>query len=442
MRRRDPPWGQTLTIVAIALCAACAGAACAMGIGSDNADNLDGSSPEESAGEASFKDQTANTDALDGTSPEGSAGEASLEDQTASTDAVSTGEGSAPTDALTESANPDASRAGESGDAMSRDAADAMSRDAGDAMSRDAGDAMSHDAADAMSGDAGDAISGDATPDSLPAPSDGQPTEAESPTCQGVEILCNGACVDPTLDPNHCGACGVVCKSGLCGTTVSAPMTSSPADWTFNGSAVWSALGPSAQMTAAGAAGAIGTAIYQHAIVTDAFTVSFQFRIGANGGGRYDGMGFMIESTGPMAIGSGNGGLGMGGLTGYGVEFDVYNNGQCGDVSDDQVGVDSLAFCNSSPQLPTSLFASPDLTSTINLADGQWHQASVTLASGAMSVTVGANNIAKNVALPGFTPGTSYYYGFSGATGGLPGNGGMQTEVKSVTMMFPTPRCL
>jgi hypothetical protein len=320
--------------------------------------------------------------------------------------------------------------------------------------SPEAGDALTesgvHDAEETESakpdasgaGDAGDAVSDDATVDSLPPPSDGQPTEADSPTCQGVQILCNGACVDPTLDPNHCGACGVVCKSGLCGTSVAAPMTSSPSDWNFNGSAVWSSLGPSAQMTAAGAAGAIGTAIYQHAIVTDAFTVSFQFRIGSNGGGRYDGMGFMIESTGPTAIGFGNGALGMGGLTGYGVEFDVYNDGQYGDANNDHVGVDSLAFCNPRPSLPTSLFASPDLTGTINLADGQWHQASVTLASSAMSVTVDANNIAENITLPGFTPGTSYCYGFAGATGGLPGSGGLQTEVKSVTMTFPTPRCL
>jgi hypothetical protein len=219
-------------------------------------------------------------------------------------------------------------------------------------------------------------------------------------------------------------------------------MSSTPAGWSFNGSAVWDANGPSARMTAAGAAGVTGTVIYGHAIATDEFTASFQFRIGANGGGRYDGMGFMIEATGATAVGSGNGALGMGGLAGYGVEFDVYDNGKCGDGSDDHVGIDSLSACSSDGSLPTSLFASPDLTSTVNLADAQWHATTVTLAAGAMSVSIDSKAVASDVTLTGFTSGSPYYYGFTGATGGLPGNGGIQTEVKAVSITFPTPRCL
>jgi hypothetical protein len=268
------------------------------------------------------------------------------------------------------------------------------------------------------------------------------PADNAPPTCTGTQILCGTACVDPTVDPNHCGGCGVVCSSGLCGTTVSAPMAASPSGWSFNGSAAWSSNGPSAQMTAALAAGVTGTVVYQHAIATDSVVVDFQFRIGAGGGGRYDGMGFMMETTGATAVGGSNGGLGMLGLGGYGVEFDVYNNGQCGDSSGDHVGVDSLTACSASSTMPTSLYASADLTSQINLADGQWHSATVTVASAAMSVTVDTRSIAQNVALPGFVAGTSYYYGFSGATGGNPGNGGVQTEVKAVTLTFPTPRCL
>jgi hypothetical protein len=215
-------------------------------------------------------------------------------------------------------------------------------------------------------------------------------------------------------------------------------MSSSPAGWNFNGSAAWDPTGPSARMTAANAASATGTVIYGHAIATDEFTASFLFRIGAGGGGRDDGMGFMIESTGPTAIGAGNGSFGMGGLAGYGVEFDVFNNGQCGDTSNDHVGVDSLSQCAA---LPTSLFAS-DLTGVIDIADGRWHAATVILTAGEISVSVDTKPFAQSVALTGFAPGTPFYYGFSGATGGVSPNGGVRTEVRAVTIAFPTPRCL
>jgi len=258
--------------------------------------------------------------------------------------------------------------------------------------------------------------------------------------CNSSYTSCNGACVDLASDANHCGGCTTVCSGGLCGTTLSADMSARPQNWTFNGVAVWDSTGPSARLTQANTEQVSGTAVYNHAIVTDAFDASFQFRIGANGGGAFDGMGFMIETNGPTALGSNAGGLGMEGLTGFGVELDIYNNGQCGDSNSDHVGVDRLNDCGNG--LLTSLFASPALTGTVNLDDAQWHTATVDLAAGAISVTVDAHAVATGVALTGFVSGTSYYYGFAGAIGGGGGSLGAQTEVKGVTVTFPSPRCL
>ena len=58
----------------------------------------------------------------------------------------------------------------------------------------------------------------------------------------------------------------------------------------------------------------------------------------------------------------------MTGLTGYGFELDIHDNGTCGDTSDDHVGVDALTLCSASQGTPTSL-ASQDITATLDLGD-------------------------------------------------------------------------
>jgi hypothetical protein len=256
--------------------------------------------------------------------------------------------------------------------------------------------------------------------------------------CPAGKILCGTSCISWT-DPSNCGACGVTC-GGTCGTTLSADMQQAPANWTFNGVALWDSTGPSARLTTAMTDKVAGSVVYNHSIVTDSFVASFQFRIGENGGGQYDGMGFMLQVNGPTAVGSNGGGLGMSGLDGFGVEFDIYNNGSCGDSNANHVGVDQLTSCGSG--LLTSLYASSDLTGTVTLSDAQWHTANVTLDGGSMSVAVDGTSVASSVALPGYVNGTDYYYGFAGAIGGGSGSLGMQSEVKGVTVTFPTPRCL
>ena len=222
-------------------------------------------------------------------------------------------------------------------------------------------------------------------------PSDaGNSEDAADAACPLAEIICDGLCVDPASDPLNCNGCGNICHSGLCGTTIAADMqTPPPATWLFNGTAVYlEDAGPSAAMTVANTLYQAGTVIYKNFVVVNEFTANFDFRMGYGGGTRNDGMAFMLENTSPTSVGGFGESLAIvGGLSGYGVEFDINDNYACGDVSDDQLGVNSLSNCPTGNPLPTSLFAA-DLTNIIDMADGTWHHSVVVLQSGAISVQV------------------------------------------------------
>ena len=299
---------------------------------------------------------------------------------------------------------------------------------------------------DAAGGSAADALpSGtDATSPQHDASSMDAADAAPNP-CDGGLLFCNGTCVDPTSDPANCNGCGNVCATGTCGTTITESLAAAPTAWTFNGSATYNTFAPSAELTPIANYQA-GTFIYDDPIVVDAFDVTFEFRMGLQGGTRGDGIGFMIEQTGTQAVGGVGAGLGMMGLTGYGTELDLYDNGVCGDTNGNHVGVDDLTLCNAHQGTPTSLFASGDLSATVDLGDAHFHQAEVTLAGGAVSVSVDGAMVAKGVALPKLQTGGQYYFGFGGGTGGLVqadgGPGGYRQEVKNIVITFPTPRCL
>jgi hypothetical protein len=325
------------------------------------------------------------------------------------------------------------------GGAFERDAATVGGDGAGDSFS-DGGPVGDDEGTDAGLGPGADAGHGDASLDA----SGNSPDVGAPIVCGDGGLVCNGACIDPASDPKNCNGCGNVCSSGLCGTSLAASMTSSPAGWLFNGTAVYNSFAPSAQLTAAGVTDQAGTFVYANAVKVDSMTVQFEFRIGLEGGTRSDGMGFMIEQSGATAVGGIGSSLGMAGLTGFGVELDIYDNAICGDTSGDHVGVDDLAICDQSEGTPTSL-SEVDVTSTVDLGDTHWHTAIVAIDAGAVTLTIDGNVALTDVPLTGFQATAPYYIGFAGATGGLvlpDGGGGYRQEVKNVLVTFATARCL
>jgi hypothetical protein len=285
--------------------------------------------------------------------------------------------------------------------------------------------------------------------------------------CAAPSICCGHSCVDPTRDPNNCNGCGNVCASGACGSALVASMTSgaAPANWHFNtrsgasGGAFYDTSADVAVLTS-DVTNQTGMILYDHPIVTDSFDAIFDFRILVSGFPYADGMAFvLIKNNSAVAqidtsVGFGGGGLGMmtpgpqsssALLSGYGVELDSYDNdnpnGACGEtINGDHVNIDTLAACAtvSNGNLPTPL----SKAQAYPLADGLWHTVALHLAGGQLSVAITTGTttttLFTNVPLSGFGAGDSYFYGFSGATGGF----SERAEVRNVAVKFPAPRCL
>ena len=240
--------------------------------------------------------------------------------------------------------------------------------------------------------------------------------------------------------PNGSGCAGdASCASGHCGTMFTGFDGSDTPTWRLNGSATYDPTSQSVVLMPAGALYTAGTAVYEDAITTDSFDVTFDFRLDTSSG-RAEGLTFMIETTGNAAVGAVGGGMGAAGLGGYGVENDLWDSAGCsGDKNGNHVGIDTLdVTCMGDQQYPTPVSTSPSLA--FDLGDGTWRTEVVHVVDGVASVSIDGAAVTKlqNVHLPGFVSGTAYFYGFGAASGGL----AARREIRNVQVTFPTPRCL
>jgi hypothetical protein len=218
--------------------------------------------------------------------------------------------------------------------------------------------------------------------------------------------------------------------------------------WNINGSAAYDSGANTVVLTDGASTAEAGTVFYQDPLVADAFTFGFDFRATTTNG-RADGIAFVMQTTGPTAVGAAYGGLGAMNLAGYGVELDIFDNGPCDPGNGNHASVDVLSPCGSNGGIPDPVHTSPDLfgLGVGDIADGAWRTATIQLASGALSVSVtdsGGTPIAvtslQSVVLPGFTPGTPYYLGLAGGSGS--NSLYARQEIRNVHMTFSSIHCL
>ena len=256
--------------------------------------------------------------------------------------------------------------------------------------------------------------------------------------CDGQ--VANGCESDLTSDPAHCGSCTNACDSGVCGATLAATMDTYPTGWTFNGNAFYDVTTASAVLTAA--EGQTSSILYGTPVAVDAFDLSFDFRIGGGAAGA-NGLGFILETNGPNAIGTGARGIGMSGLSGYGIEFDTFpdlsNIGPC-EPQTEHIGFDDLfdsltsdVYCQELPNARSTNASLP-----FELRNSGWHAAQVHWSAGTVRVAVDGAVVLPTYTIGGFVAGTAYYVGFVAASGILRD----RHEVRNVHFDFATGRCL
>jgi hypothetical protein len=176
--------------------------------------------------------------------------------------------------------------------------------------------------------------------------------------------------------------------------------------WNFEGSAQWDSSGGWVELTSP-ATGQAGTAFSTAATVSGA-SVEIEFLFFVSGGSGADGMSITALDTERMDgfVGQSGGGIGYGGLPGWSIEVDTYNNGH------DPTPEDHLGFSfNGDNESQEAWAALPDME------DGQWHSMRVEVQDPRVRVLIDGTtyidqDIVGNFDFPA-------YIGFTAGTGAL-----------------------
>ena len=184
---------------------------------------------------------------------------------------------------------------------------------------------------------------------------------------------------------------------------------------TLNGSAALN--GSLLQLTNTGKDEA-GSAFFSTLVSVTNFTNAFTFQ---DTSAKADGLCFVIEASGPTALGGDGGSLGYAGATGalstnsLCVDFDLYNNTTYAEISNTGLFTDGASPANGAGSAAGSLsFQSGDVMSVQMSYNG------TTLSWTITDATTGASfSTSAAVNIPGLVGGGEAYVGFTGGTGGL-----------------------
>jgi hypothetical protein len=241
-------------------------------------------------------------------------------------------------------------------------------------------------------------------------------------------------------------ACGRRCGSEIRSLWPDDPTDPKKAGWTFSGDAGFDPTNLSAVLIPALMTDQSGTLMYNNKIWIDGegtTLISFRFRLNymlqGDPANPADGFGFMFSTANEPGDGLSGGGLGMAGLGGYGVEFDLYRNPGCYDTVAPHIAFDTLEACPGVQTIDQVWTQDPDASLSQNYVDALWHTMTISHHDTYL-VDISIDQVPLVSNEPLFPNGFQGYYilGFGAGDGQLT----LRMEVGEIDIQFPYPRCL